>query len=54
MDYAQKVKEYTELLETYKWMLAQSALNRGGDPVLMRLTKLKLEALKKEIEKEKD
>lgn len=54
MDLEQKVREYTALLETYKWMLAQSALNRGGNATLMRLTKLKLEALKKEIEEKKD
>lgn len=50
MDLEQKVKEYTALLDTYKWMLAQSGLNRGGDATLMRLTRLKLEQLKKEID----
>ncbi len=50
----EKIREYQALLANYKWMLTQSALNRGGNPTVMRLTKLRLEALKKEIEEKKN
>jgi hypothetical protein len=44
-----KMKEYNETLEIYQQMVAQMAFNRGGNPTLIRILKLKLEKLKKEI-----
>lgn len=40
-----KLKEYNETLVMYQ----QMALNRGGNPALIRILRLKLEKLKKEI-----
>lgn len=44
-----KIKEYTQTLDMYQQMTAQMALNRGGNPKLVRLLYLQLQALKKEI-----
>lgn len=45
-----KVNEYQVLLASYKWMLTQQALNRSINIQQMRLIKLRLEQLKKDIE----
>ena len=43
------MEEYKATLEAYTQMVMQMKLNRGGDPTVLRLLKMKLERLAKEI-----
>lgn len=42
-------EEYRVTLEAYTQLVTQMKLNRGGDPTVLRLLKMKLERLVKEI-----
>ena len=43
------MEEYKATLEAYTQMVTQMKLNRGGDPMVLRLLRMKLERLVKEI-----
>jgi hypothetical protein len=45
----EKREEYRVTLEAYTQMVTQMKLNRGGDPTVLRLLKMKLERLTREI-----
>lgn len=45
----EKRAEYKATMEAYTQMVTQMKLNRGGDPTVLRLLKMKLERLAKEI-----
>ena len=45
----EKTAEYKATLEAYTHMVTQMKLNRGGNPTVLRLLRMKLEQLTKEI-----
>ena len=45
----EKTAEYKATLEAYTQMVTQMKLNRGGNPTVLRLLRMKLEQLTKEI-----
>jgi hypothetical protein len=46
------MEEYKATLEAYTQMVTQMKLNRGGDPTVLRLLKMKLERLIKTSQSE--
>jgi hypothetical protein len=44
------IAEYKATLEAYTQMVTQMKLNRGGDPTVLRLLRMKLERLVKTIQ----